>query len=540
MKKTKRILVTLTSFMIVCMIFASSVKADEEFNFYPRIGRIVEGNSINTPYETATPLSVGQTYKYDQFTNMVVFSTEYMNTNNFASETRCSTNNDWDNSTRKGVATRVGIARIIREFNMDNNITPDNATTEILQKNLRATLAINQFLYDHIEKNEKYLVNGVEPKTYLPQRVKEILDKADNDYNIIVNSSVQMTRHDSNFADYFNPMNTENAYRVYHIIKKDIEIDNFQILVSNTSELPEGISFKVYKSLNENDFSYVDTIDTTKNEISVTFDTENQNGYYLKIEMFDERSDKSIAANANIKTTVTGIIDSQLAVNYTCENGSPSVTPNATKNLKIKRTLDSNMKVNITTIPQIPSLKVVTKEKDSNKKFKNVKIFVLKIDGDNTTNIKEGLTNEVGELDGVEDLELTSGTYCIVEETPEGYKLDSKDYCFNVSISTEGLNNHIAFSTENTSIEYKKNNGIIQVNLENVKDDHDYASIISNDSKNPAKTTENNKTNNNTEQVTDVPNTLSAKSIIIIISGILLLGAGVGLYIYGFKKKKNN
>ena len=40
--------------------------------------------------------------------------------------------------------------------------------------------------------------------------------------------------------------------------------------------------------------------------------------------------------------------------------------------------------------------------------------------------------------------------------------------------------------------------------------------------------------------IPEVPSTLSTQSLIILVSGIVLIGAGVGLYIYGIKKKKEN
>ena len=38
--------------------------------------------------------------------------------------------------------------------------------------------------------------------------------------------------------------------------------------------------------------------------------------------------------------------------------------------------------------------------------------------------------------------------------------------------------------------------------------------------------------------LTEVPNTLSTQSIIITLLGLFIVGAGIGLYIYGIKKKK--
>ena len=347
---------------------------------------------------------------------------------------------------------KAGIAAIINKANVGNS----NMTKEYYY----ADLAMNEFLYYY---NGQNINNGISKKRGIS--TEQVLKDGSN-----------------NHMEYYNA-----ATSAYFKVKKGVSTKLTRTDGKSTWYLPSGTSGSKenkYKITGDADY-YEVSIPALNQSNGLTLTITDENGQtrtgnkFISGESFKIKID-GIQSNQTLDTkytiNVTGIMEYQVATNYTCGTGKQEITLNQTETSRKTGSVSTTIAVkkgkapepNEPEEPEPIYPKLVIEKKNSAEPYNSLTGAELLITK-NGEKFDQLITDEKTSIT-LEDLQ--PGRYCVKEvRAPIGYNiLLNKEYCFTVNEPNES-NGYVAKITD-LSAENMANddeNHIITISIPNNK-----------------------------------------------------------------------
>lgn len=441
-------------------------------NFPNNLGTIIKSGNVAAPagfYDSA-----GQSLKYDPTNKFIVFCSTY--SHHFYAN-GCTLSDDWSE------ALRAGVAKIIEKANITNNpITAGQYISDntLLNKNLQVSLAISALIYKKEDPNKVYWISGYyDPQTYLNDEFKQILRQAEAEYDRIdaKNYSVSITKIKNDGS--YNPLDaSSNPEFIYHI--EGSNIDNLKLTLEiYNSTIPDNMKLKLSFSEQENFNTVLDSKDVTQNDITqnnnkpLTINTstavKDLKDLYLKVELEDNRNDKSTTPTIRFHINAKGNFNYNIARNYYCGTNKQTLTPNKIESQTESKNAYVNGKISSVSIPDYPNLKITKVEKNNtNKKIGNTRLKIIRKNTDSDSAEETSQTVYTDSNGEYVLSDLDDGEYCVQEtKAGSGYKLDKTEHCFTISMNTS-QSNQINVTTNDSAINYNDSD-LITIILENEK-----------------------------------------------------------------------
>lgn len=448
-------------------------------------------------------VQISQTYRYYREAGTAVFCTAY--SLSFPTENKVCTLEEWSEP------VKAGIAYIINNFQIADidpdivNAYNDTQRAQFLNKNLQATLAINQFLIDkNGAGNESRVLtkDGItyaEPIRYLDNTSKDILDGAKNEHDRVqtaLNNGTEIKvelqsksngltniNNSSNKFEYDSSTETNPITNsiIFKVEPQFIDSDTFKVFVAKgIYSLPENVSIKVYTSTNINNFGQAVKVINNQSSFSTNITNyvdKNAPINYVKFELVDSRTAEQKETGYNIEPYVyaTGSFNYDIANNYYCQGTTiQNVTPNYTETEEVEAYGFNKISIKTQgfTVPNFPKLEITKVDKDNNNiKLEGAKFRITStINGDEQSQQISLKTNAQGKI---EFDDITAGRYCVKEMfAPDGYFLptNNDNYCFDVN-----MNNNVITVENKTSdkivTDSETNPSRITIQLENSKNE---------------------------------------------------------------------
>ena len=401
----------------------------------------------------------GQQYKYDTASGKAVFCVEY--SKGFVANAVCNSlqgsDQDWS------IPTKAGIATIIREANFGNP-QPSSVTSAQLDTNLNISLALNQFLIE-VGEGEYYnkIPYDVDVNQFIPGNYRTIIDHAKDERNRVkkalqgndnerldVDVSLHKRYTNEKSVITYNPeLTTNETDKVFVITAPLITDSTLTARVYRGGTLPNDVTIKVYSGTSLDNmplrFTFTNT-SATSQDISVDASSRTN---YIRIEIVDNRSDKSAAFRVYPSITAYKSMSYYVAQKYDCGDDEQSLTPNITEKITRSENDSASMSFKTVGIPDYPSLKIVKKDSTGNRVLQGAKFNIIKNPDSDDKTIVQKYTNSDGEInyDALEDAE-----YCVIEtRAPSGFLLDNTRHCFSVSMISSGTSNTISVDKKGDS-----------------------------------------------------------------------------------------
>lgn len=479
MKKIiKKTLTMLTIFAFLFTSYANSIYA-----FDDTIGPIKRSQAQDAANPSdANGTYYGQRYKFDTGNNQTVFCSLY--SRDFSDNHNTYTlNDDWTEP------VRAGVAYILTAFDFNNitlatfnNYSAEQKTT-FLEKNLQVTLTINKFLLESGAGTDENKVDGKDPEIFMDENSKAILQAAKTERDhvsaLVVNNQPNPTVKIDLVETYnttYNPASDDPNYNTpptatYKVTSNRITSDLKVTVGKGQYGIPADISFKVFKSTDGINYSEVTTITNNSSNYDITFEsthvTTNYPEGYIKLQMIDNRENKSASIITSPSLSASASVSYNIARNYSSGDDYQKVTPNHTEEVKENANFGRSMLVKGSSEPEFPKLKIRKIESASNNPLQGAKI---KISNQTTSEV---ITKEdTGDNGETEIIDLDEGKYCVTEiKAPSGYKLNDTPHCFEVKMESQGGTNTITVTKDDNNdntIVYDNNsqNPLITVTLE--------------------------------------------------------------------------
>ena len=299
----------------------------------------------------------------------------------------------------------AGIAAIIKEANVQPNASSTNLNYYY------AEIAINRFLYEHINNELNRVHQGLTTRQLLGnyytyfEKAEEAYEKVDS-----FNEGVEVTLTRTSGKNSFN-LNSDDANNVVNTYKISGNADSYKVTSQFINQSSDSITAFI--------------LDENNNPIDENHIFYNGDSFKVKITGVEAGN------SAQIKINVVGTVKYDKAIQYNCGTSVQPVTLNIYNEKQKTGKTQTQFSVRKKDYePDYPSL-VIKKEDSNHNTLPGVEISITK---DNQ--VFEKLYTTTGQLE-INDLE--AGKYCIQEtKAPDGYLINSNQYCFNVNI--EGNN----------------------------------------------------------------------------------------------------
>ena len=454
--------------IILVMLITEITNWKVSASFPDKLGTIIKSSNVAAPagfYDSA-----GQSLKYDPTNQFAVFCSTY--SHHFYAY-GCTLSDDWSE------ALRAGVAKIIEKANITNNpITAGQYISDntLLSKNLQVSLAISALIYNKEDPNKAYWISkSYNPKDKLNGEFKQILSQAEAEYDRVDSThsvKIQTIKNDKNY----NPTDSNvKPEFIYHI--KNNNTDNLKVTFeTSTGAIPENMKLKLSFSENENFSNIKYTMDVTgnyNNQINTNSSVKDLNDFYLKVELEDNRTDKSTTPTISFHIGVNGELKYNIARNYYCGTNKQTLTPNQTESKSKSYSTYANGRIKSVSSPYYPTLKIIKIEKNNSSNTISDARFKI-TNGEKSQTV---FTDQNGEFIFNE---LEDGEYCVQEtKAASGYKLDKTEHCFTI----ETTSNTIQVSKKDPTDETINYNGsdLITITLENEKNTVQISKVDEND-----------------------------------------------------------